>query len=322
MLGKKSFFIVPVLTLLLLSCSLNRFESNSFVGYIEDGKIGTHYLEGQNNPKSVIDKGACIVVDLVGGYLHDDFEPWHEDIFTKGPVRNEIALIIKTQELPSPIGADKKPVSNSEQALLTFKGQQANRPFPVQYYTIFGPKKYEGGDLLFDIKMTELDEEEMNMLKGNVATLQSNLQQKATSQRKDWTTVESKLIEFLATGVLKVAAAEWAGLGFDAAIQLTKLYADLHKEDDGIMNHYFMLTSQYRKDKTSTPILREGYYVVVRANIDDKKPEKQNYIGSIDTVIKKDETFNFNKMELGGNNNTWLVLRVSTFPSGDTCPCK
>ncbi|WAG13821.1 hypothetical protein NRZ29_11835 [Aeromonas hydrophila] len=290
---------IPIATLFMTSlsgCSIfsgtaNRFESNSVVGYIPPLTTTEATYEIRNgstrqpiqNPNIVpsnanqtkVLKDDCIVVDLVGGYINQTFEDSLEKALSSTP-RSEITLAIAVYERMDSTNINKKPEdrypSSAEYNVLSTIGQLSHRPLSFENVPIYGPRKYEGGDIVFHLSMVELDEEEADNLKSDITNQTKKLSTHLPDESKN-ISIHSTALKAMTGATFTMSGVGLVTLGINAVETFADIYTKINREDDLIMNHTFSLTSQYRTSEIHSPILRVGYYPIVRLSTKESYPQ-------------------------------------------------
>ncbi|WP_050712119.1 hypothetical protein [Vibrio coralliirubri] len=284
---------IAYMVLIVSGCSTwhgtgNRFQSNSFLGYVEPiGHTESHILGDKGklvkieNPRVtpsslegsplLIEKGECVAIDLAhGGWSISPFEPWHEKLLTeKSGVRSEVAITTAIYERVNStslvIKEGEKYPTSTEYNVLINDGQLIKRPFPFEDAPVYGPRTYNGGDLIFQLSMSELDEEEIK----NLTTDILDSTQKLSEELPESANTEnfySATARALTDATLNISGAGIVAVGIDAVELFAKAYGDLHKSDDAIMQHTFSLQAPNETENLSQPILRSGYYPLVRVS--------------------------------------------------------
>lgn len=326
----KRVLIIALLPIFFLGCSLlkgkaNKFQSNSFVGYVEPinekerhpirtgiGMKTIYNPNVTNTPETIpekrkIQKGDCIVIDLIGGYINQSFEPKPEYWLTGDQTRNEVTLAIAVYERIDSTKLEVKPnekyPTSSEYNVFTSDGQLPKRPLALENAPIYGPRKYEGGDIVFHITMVELDEDEVATLKNEITGYTSKLSEALPGSVKD-VTIHSTVVKALTDATFTLSGAGLVAVGINAVELFASAYEQIHKENDTIIQHTFSLTSTYRTPELHQPALMIGYYPLVRLST-KKKIASGLKNAKFDPVEPK--------LKMGDQQKEpiWLAFRVS-----------
>lgn len=327
---RKLYFALPSL-ILLTGCSTflgtaNHFESNSAVGYVPPVADTTTYLlrEGGKgipiqNPNIsypsndvVIDKGECIAVDMIGGYINQTFEPIHERKLFGSRTRSEIIVAVAAYERTDSTTVTKNPEeifpSSAEYNIFSTSGQLANRPLAVENVPIYGPRKYEGGDLVFHINMVEEDKEELEALKSDITTQTKEISETLPEDVKNLN-LYNAAAKAMTDATFTLSGAGLVAVGLNAVELFVSAYETINKDDDKIIQHSFSLTTGDRSPEIHQPVLRVGYYPIARLSTQEDYPA--GFSGAnFDPIAPK--------LTMGNplDQPIWLAFRVSKF---NTC---
>ncbi|ASK19250.1 hypothetical protein [Halomonas sp. N3-2A] len=326
----KLYLSLPVY-MLITGCGIfdgtaNNFESNSAVGYVPPIEDTTTYSlrEGGNgisiqNPNisypsgdEVINKGECIAIDMIGGYINQTFEPMHERKLFGSRARSEVTVAIATYERRDSTTINQNPEeifpSNAEYNIFSTSGQLSERPLAVENVPIYGPRRYEGGDLFFHISMVEQDKEELEALKSDITTQIMEISQRLPEDTQSLD-VHSALSKAMADATFTLSGTGMVAVGLNAVELFISAYKEIHSDDDQIIQHSFSLTSGNRSPNIHQPVLRIGYYPIARLSTKEDYPEGFNG-ANFDPIAPR--------LTMGEplDDPIWVAFRVSKF---DTC---
>lgn len=310
----------------------NEFRSSSIVGYVApEGNIENptitgdrgsyrrhiqhlnHSLNNETNQEErknaeslLITAGTCIAIDVAGSYFSQPFETGPEKryaaIFNRTAL-SELVLSVKVNERLSsnvPKEGESSSSTGSEHTLMTWTGQQPGRPLPFQGLPIYGPKIYQGGDLMISLRLSELDKDEINQLSERFGGIIE--QASATLPEAER---EVGALQMIANSVL-VDSFKWTGsgvtlVGLKAAEAAAETFKYMHEDEDSIIDLTFLLTGATPTTSSLVlPSLREGYYPIIRASIGEDFPNDFKKM-MIDT--------RYPRMHENGER-IWMILRV------------
>lgn len=310
----------------------NDFQSNSYVAYAPPRSVPEQTMwpeccgakersctelksptlspDTLEDTDSVIKKGDKLAVYLVGGYWNQNAETMAEDWLTFGKVRNEISIMVKVIESAARTDATLREVrdgdtasggqhmfSGAQQTLIVRAGQVAERPIGVGAIPLYGPVVYNGGDLSIQILLNEMDDED---LKDYVRDIDTFLQENTfgtSDASMSGETVQGEFV-FQTWGSYNIALAGYKALKLGGA-----LYRSIHEQDDVFIDHAFTLTAPAKNKKIALPLLREGYYAVLRASINIDPAE----------YLKKAQFDPYTQRVVAGGeplDQIWLILAV------------
>lgn len=323
----RNISIVTLLMTSLSGCSIfsstaNRFESNSVVGYIPPLTTADASYElrkgGKRQPiqnpniipstanLTAISKDDCIVIDLVGGYLNQSFETSLEKFLSSNP-RSEITLAVAAYERMDSTVINKKPEerypSSAEYNILSTVGQLPQRPLSFENVPIYGPRKYEGGDMVFHLTMVEMDEKEAEELRGDITSQTKELSKYLPEESKN-INIHNAALQAMTDATFTLSGIGLVAVGINAVEAFAEAYTKINKEDDLVINHTFSLTSQGRSSEIHSPILRVGYYPIVRLSTKEDYPQ-----GLVNAAF--DPIAPSLKMGAPLDEPVWVALRVS-----------
>jgi hypothetical protein len=313
-----NILIISSISILFCACAENNFQSNSFIGYVKPMKYtsdknlsikkGGNFLSVSNpnvfnlneNNTDTFKEGECIVIDLIGGYLNQSFEN-----IKKSTTKNEIVLTTSISERTYS-SSNKNKNSNTEYNVFPMNGQLSKRPLRIENIPIYGPRKYNGGDIIFQILMSEKDSKEWKNIENNITRGTDKLI-KALPKDEEKSTLYSTVGKILSGSTLSLSGAGIVAVGLDAVKTFTKIYSKINGKDDKIIQHIFSLTSAYRTNNIYSPTLRVGYYPLIRISTktdisDGLRNAKFNPIRS--------------ELQIENKNNIkeepiWLAFRIS-----------
>lgn len=322
--------IMPMATLLMATlsgCSVlggtaNRFESNSVLGYVppinsankaydvRKGEGGQPIQNPNVIPSSVdgktISKGDCLVVDMVGGYVNQSFETSLEKLFSSR-TRNEITIAVAAYERTDSTIISKKTderyPSSAEYNIFSTMGQLARRPFSFENVPIYGPRRYEGGDMVFHLSMVEQDEKEAEALKTDITNQTKEISKSLPEDSRN-ISVHNAVLKAMTDATFTLSGVGLVAVGVSAVEMFADAYSKINKEDDLIINHTFSLVSANRSPELHSPILRIGYFPIVRLSTKEDYPN-----GLVNAVF--DPIAPSLKMGKPLDEPMWVALRVS-----------
>ncbi|MEW8436886.1 MAG: hypothetical protein AB2689_01905 [Candidatus Thiodiazotropha taylori] len=311
----------------------NNFRSNSYVGYvspIDDSSqheirkgVGAKLVQNPNvrigdvTKTDLIAKGECIAIELMDGYYHYASETSLEKFISKNNPRSELALSTAVYERTNSKTIEydqnsKQPIG-TEYNIMLFNGQLENRPFAFENYPVYGPRIYSGGDLTFEVTLVEKDAEEMESLRQTITSEAEDFAGRIKLEDNRMSSVKDTLVAVVTGSTLKVTGAGLIAFGADAMKLFAKTYSNINTPDDLLIKHSFSLTSKYRGGQLHSPLLRQGYYPLVRVSSKPIPPSNTLNGLKFDPVAPELEV----PIDIG--SATWLAFRVSKI---DESMCK
>lgn len=315
----------------VLQQKANNFRSNSYVGYVppyEDSKSypidknselqeiqNVNTINSNTNNPYAVKKDDCISITLVSGYLNQDFEPWLEKTINGSKVKNEITISIAAYESTDSTALvfedTKKLPNNTEYNIITTTGQQKDREFAFADLPIYGPRKYNGGDIVFQTNMVELDEKEVTELKDEITGYTKKIKDSIIPEKDQGIGVSTVLKNAFERSTLTLSGAGIMAVGLDAVKLFANAYEKLNKDDDIIIQHTFSLSSENKSPELYQPLLRIGYYPLIRIAVDETKLSALKGL-KYDPVASRLLKYNSLNKEI---SPVWLGFKVSSAKS-------
>lgn len=295
----------------------------------------TVYKDALENDE-ILNAGDCIRIDLMSGYNNQAWEGSLGNIQESltGVTINEITLAMSIAEQSTRESNLKYNeenggiVSGGDYTIWLSNGQLEHRPYSFNDIIVYGPKKYDGGDLLFNIALTELDKEEYSKIRGDVEKFSSYLDGATSSQIatvEDVTESDNKgtlpvsnpsldqpsnsslsnLGKLKISGIINHPVVAYT---IDAAKLFVNTYANINEQDDVIIQYDFVLSGPSESKNIFAPYARVGYYAVIRESRD--KNESVTY-AALDPTLPFVKTTTQDKEDDTTMN---LILRVLKMP--------
>jgi hypothetical protein len=208
-----------------------------------------------------VGKGECIVVDYMGGYLHDTFAGWADKatawmMRTKPQGKLSVAIRAVGHATGESPGVDQTLAFNN-------LGQLGGRGITgVTSARVAGPFKYPGDGLTLSVRVVEQDKEDYKAMVENVQKATGNAERaaKKLDTQAQAIAAAKALVKFTA-----VSPASAVLLGAEAANAVASLLQTIDGRDDLLMKESVRLGASSAKGVPST-VLRFGTYYFVRAS--------------------------------------------------------